>query len=273
MNRIIFGAMASLTLAACATSHSTVSGVPVDVVINQLKDRLKLVHPLIVTYKGEKGCTDGDYMITAVPTKASVQLKTVLTNTNTVGLGGQFGIPIVVTPSATVAASKVKTTQTTMNFCAVPETLVPTDGKPPSADCLWTLRDKSDHYVEELWPRTTEVLHYDKLPPANHERVVTISANEQPPSADSDLADALKSSIGGIMYANHATACLLAQSTDVQLAFETYVDLTGGFKLSFVFVNVQDTLEAKRDFTNTLTVTFNFSKGTTAALFNEDLTQ
>jgi len=134
MYKVILAALASFALVGCATT--TVTGVPSDVVINALKDRLKLVHPLVIAYKGEKGCTDGNYMITAIPTKAVVQLKTVLTNTSTQGLGLQFGTPIVVTPSGTVASSKVKTTQTTMNFCVLPETLNGTDGKAPSAECL-----------------------------------------------------------------------------------------------------------------------------------------
>ena len=275
MDRSVLGAvLASLALAGCATTQSTVTGVPADVVINALKDRLKQVHPLVIAYKGEKGCTDGDYMITAVPTKAQVQLKTVLTNASTQGLGVQFGTPIVVTPSATVAASEVKTTQSTLNFCVVPETLTGTDGQPPNAECLWTLSDKQANYVQTLWPSTTEIRRYDKLPPPNHDRVVKVSASEQPASAtDADLADALKANLGGLMYSNHATACLLAGSMDVQLAFQTTVDTTGGFKISFLFVNLQDTLERKRDFTNTLTVTFNFSKGTTAAIFDSDVSQ
>jgi hypothetical protein len=277
MSRLIVGAsLAILALAGCATTTSTVTGVPVDVVINALKDRLKLVHPLVIAYKGETGCTDGNYMITAVPTKAQVQLKTVLTDTKTQGLGFQFGTPIVVTPSATVASSNVKTTQTTMNFCVLPETLNGTDGQPPTAECLWTLANKKANYVETLWPHMTEAHLYDKLPPANHERLVTVSANEQPSNAkleESDLADALKAALGGLMYSNHATACLLAGSMDVQLAFQTTVDTTAGFKVSFVFVNLQDTIEVKHDFTNTMTVTFNFSKGTTPAIFNENLIQ
>lgn len=263
-----------LALVGCATTQ--VSGVPVDVVIDALKDRLKLVHPLVIAYKGEKGCTDGNYLFTAIPTKAQVQLKTVLTNTNTVGLGGQFGTPIVVTPSATVASSRVKTMQTTMNFCVVPEKLDGTDGQPPSAECLWTLADKSASYVEKLWPTTTEVLLFKNLPPAHHDHVVSISAADQPTNSKldtADLADALRAALGGLMYSNHATACLLAGSMDIQLAFETIVDAQGGFKISFLFVNLQDTLEHKQDFTNTITVTFNFSKGTTPAIFDKELSQ
>jgi hypothetical protein len=255
------------TLSGCATTQ-TVTGVPMDVVINQVKEQLKTVRPLMVQYHADAGCTaSGDYAIVAFPTKVQVQLKTVLTNTNTAGVGGQFGTPIVVTPSAQQAASSVKTTQTSVSFCAIPEKLSGvTDGKPPNGDCLWTLKDPDKDYVQSLWPRQVKPISIDETNEQQHERLVTISAGDQPPVTD--LADALNAVIGGLVYSQHLNACLLPQSVDVQLGFEAIADTTAGFKLSLVFVNVQDSQEFRRDYTNTMTVTFNLSKGSTASLMN-----
>ncbi len=255
------------TLGGCATTQ-TVSGVPMDVVINRLKEQLKTVKPLVVRYHADAGCTkSGDYAIVAFPTKIQVQLKTVLTNTNTAGIGGQFGTPIVVTPTAQRAASSVETTQTSVSFCVIPERLSGvTDGKPPNGDCLWTLRHPNADYVQTLWPTQVRALSIDKAGEQQHDRVVTIRADDQPPITD--LADALDAAIGGLVYSQHVSACLLPQSIDTQLAFEATVDTTAGFKVGLVFLNVQDSQELKRDYTNTMTVTFNLSKGSTATLMN-----
>jgi hypothetical protein len=251
----------------CVASR-TVTGVPMDVVINELKERLKAVGPVAVTYHADAGCTKtGDYAIVAFPTKIQVQLKTVLTDTNTAGVGGQFGTPIVVTPTAQRAASSIKTSQTTANFCAIPEKLRDlTDGKPPNADCVWSLHDPNADYVSTLWPTQVKSISLDEANEKKHERIVTVKAGDQPPVTD--LADALDAAIVGLVYSQHVSACLLPQSIDVQLAFEASVDTTAGFKLALVFVNIQDSQEFKRDYTNTMTVTFNLSKGSTATLMN-----
>jgi hypothetical protein len=103
-------------------------------------------------------------------------------------------------------------------------------------------------------------------PEAERLKTVTVKASDQPPVTD--LADALNAAIGGLVYSQHRDACLLPQTLDVQLAFEASVDTQAGLKLSLVFVNIQDTQEFKRDFTNTVDVTFNLSKGSTASLLN-----
>lgn len=265
MHRTFASALALLGLAGCVTPQTTVTGVPMDVVIDALKARLNNVRPLIVHYQAEPGCTPkGDYAVIAFPTKTVVQLKTVLTDTNTVGIGGQFGTPIVVTPSATRAASAVKTTQTTVNFCAIPEILHDTDGKAPSADCLWTLKEPRRDYVRTLWPTQVKEVTLKRPEEAQHQKLVTVKATEQPQVTD--IAEALDAAIGGLAYSQHVNACLLPQSVDVQLAFEASVDTTAGLKLSLVFINIQDTQEFKRDFTNTITVTFNLGKGSTPTL-------
>jgi hypothetical protein len=248
----------------CATQ--TVTGVPMDAVINQLKERLNTVTPVVVTYTADKGCEpSGQYAIVAFPTKTQVQLKTVLTHTNTAGIGGQFGTPIVVTPSLQRAASSLKTAQTTVNFCALPESRDATDGKPPNGDCLWTLKDPTKNYVHELWPTRTRAFPVSTAESAQAPQAVTVKASEQP--AVTDLADALDAAIGGLVKSEHVDACLLPQALDVQLAFEASVDTQAGLKLSLVFVNIQDTQEFKRDYTNTVDVTFNLSKGSTASLY------
>jgi hypothetical protein len=247
----------------CVTSQ-TVTGVPMNVVINQLKERLNTVGPIVVAYTAEKGCMQsGEYAIVAFPTKTQVQLKTVLTHTNTAGIGGQFGTPIVVTPSAQRAASSVKTAQTTVNFCALPEKLDATDGTPPNGDCLWTLKNPKASYVHTLWPSRTKTFTAQKA--ADSEGLVTVKASDQPPVTD--LSDALNAAIGGLVQSEHTDACLLPQTLDVQLAFETSVDTSAGLKLSLVFVNIQDTQDFKRDYTNTVDVTFNLSKGSTASIY------
>jgi hypothetical protein len=252
--------------AGCAT-QTTVTGWPMDTVINGLKARLKTVGPIEVTYTAEKGCTpSGNYKIVAFPTKTQVQLKTVLTDTNTVGIGAQFGTPVVVTPSAQRAASSVKTTQTTVNFCAIPESLSATDGNAPNGDCLWTLKNTKGDYVRLLWPTKVAQVTLQKPEDLHHDTPVTVKAANQP--QPNDLADALKATLGGLVYSQHMNACLLPETMDVQLAFEASTDTQTGLKLALVFVNFQDTQEAKRDYTNTIDVTFNLSKGSTATLLN-----
>ncbi|MGH3429144.1 MAG: hypothetical protein ACRDQZ_16515, partial [Mycobacteriales bacterium] len=232
-------------LCGCVTSQ-TVTGVPMDEVINQLKERLNTVGPVVVSYSAEKGCmSSGEYAIVAFPTKTQVQLKTVLTHTNTAGIGGQFGTPIVVTPSAQRVASRVKTAQTTVNFCALPENLDATDGTPPNGDCLWTLKNPKAGYVHALWPTRTKTFTVSKA--ARPAPPVTVKASDQPPVTD--LADALNAAIGGLVQSEHRDACLLPQTLDVQLAFEASVDTSAGLKLSLVFVNIQDTQDFKRDYT------------------------
>jgi hypothetical protein len=265
MRCILASVLVLLGLAGCVTPQTTVKGVPMDVVIDALKARLNKVYPLVVTYDAEPGCTPkGEYSVVAFPTKTSVQLKTVLTDTNTVGIGGQFGTPIVVTPSASRAASAVKTTQTTLNFCAIPERLRDTDGSAPNGDCLWTLKNPKTDYVRALWPTQVKEVTLEKPKETQRMKLVAVSASRQPEITD--LADALNASIGGLAYSQHANSCLLPQTMDVQLAFEASVDTTAGLKLALVFINIQDTRESKRDFTNTITVTFNLSKGSTATL-------
>jgi hypothetical protein len=252
-------------IGGCVTPQTTVTGVPMDVVIDELKARLNTVHPLVVHYQAETGCTPkGDYAVVAFPTKTVVQLKTVLTDTNTAGIGAQFGTPIVVTPTAQRVASSVKTTQTTVNFCAIPERLKDTNGKAPSADCLWTLKNPNGNYVHSLWPTQVKEVTLKRPEEAQHQKLFTVKASQQPEVTD--LADALEAGIGGLAYSQHANACLLPESMDVQLAFEASVDTTAGLKLALVFINIQDTQEHKRDFANTITVTFNLSKGSTPTL-------
>jgi hypothetical protein len=104
-----------------------------------------------------------------------------------------------------------------------------------------------------------------------HDKPVSIKASDQPSATD--LADALNAAIGGLAYSQHVNACLLPQTIDVQLAFEATTDTQAGVKLALVFVNFQDTQESKRDYTNTIDVTFNLSKGSTPTLLQSLFTQ
>jgi hypothetical protein len=257
--------LAAAMLAGCATT-TTVTGVPMDVVIDKLKEQLNTVGPISVNYLADTdGCTPkGNYSIIAFPTKTQVQLKTAFTDTNTAGIGGQFGTPVVVAPTAQRIASSVKTTQTTLNFCAIPESLKGAENTAPNADCLWTLKNPKGDYVKSLWPTKLKTVTLDPADINKHQKLVTVSSSTQP--VISDLAQALGATVGGLVYSQHKNACLLPQTMDVQLAFEAIVDISGGFKFSLVFINIQDTQDYKRDFTNTLDVTFNLSKGSTPTL-------
>jgi hypothetical protein len=255
---LLFGTI----LAACATTQP--HGVPVDAVISKLKARLKEVVPLDLTYKAKAGCVaDGKYRIVAFPTKASVQLKTVLTKSNTTGIGGKFGIPYVVTPSLQHIASSVRTAQMTMAFCVEPEDLSKmATPESPETDCTWKPRDeyKDSDYVHSLWPSTkTQKLGDQTVKP--DDRVFTITPPDQP--SNTDLAGALQSAVGGLIYSNHTDACLVPQNIDVQLAFQVIGENYIGGKLDFVIVNIQDTLSRKEDYTNMLDVTFALNKGST----------
>jgi hypothetical protein len=211
-------------LAACATTQP--HGVPVDVVISKLKARLKEVVPLDLNYKGKAGCVSGgQYRIVAFPTKASVQLKTVLTKSNTAGIGGKFGIPYVATPSIQHIASSVKTAQMTMAFCVEPETLKMTTGAAPGADCTWDLQTKDPQghpitldYVHALWPSTkTQDLGNQTVKP--DDQVFTITPQDQP--SNTDLVGALHSAVGGLIYSNHTDACLVPQN-QARLRYRQY---------------------------------------------------
>jgi hypothetical protein len=262
--------LSATILAACATTQP--HGVPVDVVISKLKARLKEVVPLDLNYIGKAGCVaGGHYRIVAYPTKASVQLKTVLTKTNTAGIGGKFGIPYVATPSIQHIASSVKTAQMTMAFCVEPEDLTMTaTPASPETDCTWKLKDKDAHgktidlnYVHTLWPSTkTQDLGDQTVKP--DDQVFTITPQDQP--SNTDLVGALHSAVGGLIYSNHTDACLVPQNIDVQLAFQVTGQTDAGLKLDFVIVNIQDTLSRKDDYTNMLDVTFALNKGSTVTL-------
>ena len=266
MRRIIIhsGISVLFVLSGCTTSH--VHGVPMNEVIDRLKAELSAVPPMQIEYEGEPGCEPkGNYSIVAFPTKASVQLKTVLTQSNTGGLGATFGIPIVVAPTFTAIDTSVRTTQSTLVFCVVPETLENVSDRKPDDDCTWKLKDKTKPYVTELWPTKTQHVHLPKYSPASTPRVISIKASEQP--ASSDLAEIFQSTIAGMIYANHTSACLLPQNIDAQVAFEVIGEKDAALKFTFGIVNISDTQTWKRDFTNTIDVTFLLNKGSTAQLF------
>jgi hypothetical protein len=252
-----------LTAAGCTTTN--LKGAPIDAVINDLKAQLKEVPPLDVTYDGDKGCEpNGKYRVVAFPTKASVQLKTVLTDTNTAGLGATFGTPVVVSPSFSHISTSVKTAQTTVAFCAIPETLESAKTPlSPEADCTWKLKTAKEqaNYVKTLWPSLKETPL--QIGGGNRNTLVEISQKTMP--AEPRLKDIFDASIRGIAYSKHAGACLQPQSIDVQVAFEVAAENDAGFKLVFGIFNLSDTKTSKNDFTNTLEVTFELDKGSTPA--------
>lgn len=74
--------------------------------------------------------------------------------------------------------------------------------------------------------------------------------------------------LGGKYAAYSPIRVMRSRNTlDVQLAFEASVHTSAGLKLSLVFVNIQETQEFKRGYTNTVDVTFNLSKGSTASIY------
>jgi len=263
----VFGISAlvlAVSSAGCATTQ--VTGIPADVVIDKLKEQLGQVQPLDVSYKAEAGCQpSGDYRIVTVPTKAQVQLKTVLTNSITVGLGGKFGTPIVATPSVSHVSTSVKTSQMTMNFCVMPETLMGAQSPTPNGDCLWTLADPKKPYADTLWPTKKRSLNLDLQSHEQHNKVVSIAAKDQP--SDPNLADMLQSAVAGLIYSSHKDSCLLPQNMDVQLAFQVTAQIDAGLKLDLIVVNFQDTQSSKRDYTHTIDVTFSLAQGSTASLY------
>jgi hypothetical protein len=259
-----FGVSILGIIAGCATTN--VHGVPMNEVIDTLKAELNSLSPMNIQFDDEPGCEKtGHYSIVAFPTKASVQLKTVLTTSNTGGLGGTFGIPIVVAPTFTAISTSVKTTQSTLAFCVVPETLDNVKDKKPSDDCTWTLRNAKKPYITELWPTKTVDVKLPKYDPKGPKTVIPVKASGQPP--DSDLASIFRSTITGMVYADHKKACLLPQNIDAQVAFEVTGERDAGLKLTFGIVNISDTQTWKRDFTNTIDVTFLLNKGSTTELF------
>jgi hypothetical protein len=261
-----------LTAVGCTTTH--LKGAPIDAVINELKAQLKEVPPLDVTYAGEKGCEpSGQYRVVAFPTKASVQLKTVLTDTNTAGLGATFGTPVVVSPTFSHISTSVKTAQTTVAFCAIPETLASAKTPlSPESDCTWKLKTPKEqaNYVKSLWPSLKETPL--QIGGGKRNELVEISQKAMP--AAPKLKDIFDASIRGIAYSKHSGACLQPQSIDVQVAFEVAAENDAGFKLVFGIFNLSDTKTSKSDFTNTLDVTFELDKGSTpAAVVVSDATQ
>lgn len=170
----------------------------------------------------------------------------------------------MVTPTFSHVSTSVKTTQTSLAFCVLPETLAKAkDPSSPGADCTWTLKDGvREPYERALWPHTISTVALPPLIANAPPTVIPVAPATQP--ASSDLAAILQSTVIGMIYSNHTESCLLPQNIDVQVAFELTGETDAGGKLDFGVVNISDMQTWKRDFTNMIDVTFLLGKGSTA---------
>jgi hypothetical protein len=292
--------LGAVLLSSCASQ--TVETVPVSDVLTALKLQIASIRPEVEVPAGASACFSSGHSIrvVATPIKAVAEFKTVVTAAET-GTGSA-NIPagpsgVIVSPSLGASYSNIATTDITMNLGIqhVPPTASDlraeiaslqkyiASGKSMIAD----LKENDPTQGNKAIQETQTSIHTAQATLTQDEINLADIENRRGPTPlngpspfgarppkplpapatgrivqNLSISEAVNKAIVGILQTSHERPCFLPQELDVKVNFEVVKNVNGGVSIAFLVAKIGATASKTDDATQSVTITFDLSQGT-----------